>query len=104
LDEGRQDIRQNHDAIISTAVKITGMPLATAEETFKLVVFPPLRNNVTSGNPMSMCNASKGQGIGSTLDQARDFYRQSGQIKTPASYDDFLNPAALSAAFGVKCP
>lgn len=104
LDEGRKTIRENRDAIIKTAVQVTGMPLSTAQTTFSLVAYPPLADNLTPGNPISMCSPELGKGLAATLMQARDFYTRSGQIVHAAKFSDFLNPRALSVALGIKCP
>lgn len=104
LEDARLTIAENKSVIIKTAVQLTGMPVETAEEVFPLVVFPPLRNNVTPGNPMSMCGAKEGQGLSAILAQARDFYVKSGQIKSGAPFEEFLNPSAAAAAFETRCP
>jgi ABC-type nitrate/sulfonate/bicarbonate transport system substrate-binding protein len=104
LEEGRRTMAQNREAIIQTAVKVTGMPLSTAQATFDLVSFPPLADNLTPGTPISMCSPDGTHGLSATLSQARDFYKSSGQIVNAAEFSDFLNTSALSVALNIRCP
>ena len=103
FDQGRADLSANREQIIKAAVAGAGMPEAAARKQFDQVVFPPLLDNVTPGTPISMCDAAKGGGIVLTLNQARDFYRKTGQVKSPAPYTDYLTVDALNKAFGTQC-
>lgn len=104
LDEGAKDLQAHHDEIVNTAIKITGMPRTTAEATFKLAVFDPLKDNLIPGKPQSMCNADEGKGIGRILNEARDFYQQRKVFTHGVPNSQYLNPKYLSAALGISCP
>ncbi len=104
LDQARSTIPANRDAIIRTAVQVTGMPESTAKASFQLAKFPSLRDNVTPGTAISMCAADTGKGLSMVLSQAKAFYMRTGQITNPARFSEFLNPKALSAGLGMHCP
>lgn len=103
FEAGRAGLEEHREQIIKTAVSVGGMPEAAARKEFDQLVFPPLVNNVVPDTDISMCSAAAGGGIARTLDQAREFYRGTGQMKTPAPYDEYLFPDALNKVFGKAC-
>lgn len=103
FDAGRAGLEANRERIVETAASVGGMPKKAAQHQFDQVKFPPLVSNVIPGTDISMCSARTGPGIARTLDQAREFYRETGQVKTPADYADYLNPEPLNMAFGKEC-
>ncbi len=103
FEAGRAGLEENREQIVRTAVSVGGMPEAAARKEFEQLVFPPLVNNVTPGTDISMCSAGEGGGIARTLDQARAFYRETGQMTAPAPYADYLYPDALNRVFGKTC-
>jgi ABC-type nitrate/sulfonate/bicarbonate transport system substrate-binding protein len=103
FDQGREGMNENRDLIIKTASSAVGMPEDAARREFDDLKFPALVDNVTADTPMSMCSTSGGKGIALTLNQARTFYTGTGQVKNPASYADYLDPAPLNQVFGTSC-
>jgi ABC-type nitrate/sulfonate/bicarbonate transport system substrate-binding protein len=103
LAEAQDAYAKNKQPAIDAVAKVTGIAPDLAKKQSEEVPYFPVKDTITPGARVSMCDAAKGKGLGVILDRATKFFVEAGTLKEKLPYDQFLAPKYAVMAFGGNC-